>query len=319
MKYIESLRNGLEQCINKHDALLFGEDIGEPYGGAFKVTKGLSDKYPQNIVMTPMCEQGFTGAGIGNALSGAYVIVEIMFGDFITLCSDQLINHAAKFYDIYGMDLHFVIRTPSGGYRGYGATHSQSLERIFAGIPGINVIAPSVFHNPGDLLVNAIENGKPTIFIEHKLDYNKVLIDKNNIVNYFEITMINGVVDINIDGEKPVLTIVTYGGLASIIYEIAQKLMIDEEIPIQILIISDLNIQAEKITNFIKNDKMMFLEEGWVNHGIGAEFTSICSTYDLKSKRIGAFPYSIFSGRKLENSILPVEINIINTIKEFIV
>jgi pyruvate/2-oxoglutarate/acetoin dehydrogenase E1 component len=317
MKYIESLRIGLEHCINKYDVLLFGEDIGDPYGGAFKITKGLSNKYPRNIVMTPMCEQGFTGVGIGSALGGAYVIVEIMFSDFITLCADQLINHAAKFYDIYGMDLHFVIRTPSGGYRGYGATHSQSLERIFTGIPGLNLTAPSVFHNPGNLLVNVIESGQPTIYIENKLDYNRILIDQNNIMNYFTINMINGIADINIIGEKPIVTIITYGGLSFTIYEIARKLMIDEEMPVQILIISDLNMNAENVIDFIKSDKMIFLEEGWVAHGIGAEFVSACDQYKLKNRRIGARPHSVFSGKKLENSILPAEVDIINAIKDF--
>jgi pyruvate/2-oxoglutarate/acetoin dehydrogenase E1 component len=200
MKYFENIKKGLQIAIEEHDALLLGEDIAEPYGGAFKVTKGLSKKYPQNIMNTPMSEQGFTGMGIGYALHGGYVIVEIMFGDFITLCADQLINHAAKLYDLYGNNLHFLLRTPSGGYRGYGATHSQSMERLFVGIPGLQVLSPSVFSAPGELLLNGIKSGKPTLFIENKLDYNEELILDDTFDIFCKSSAKEDVVSINIRG-----------------------------------------------------------------------------------------------------------------------
>jgi pyruvate/2-oxoglutarate/acetoin dehydrogenase E1 component len=314
MKYIENLRHGIEKCISQHNAIVMGEDIGEPYGGAFKVTKGLSVKYPDNIFMTPMSEQGFTGAGIGNALCGGYVIVEIMFGDFITLCADQIINHAAKLYDLYGTALHFILRTPVGGYRGYGATHSQSLERIFCGIPGINVLAPSVFHFPGDMLLKAIESGKPTLFIENKLDYNRDIIGSDFIEDYFGIIYHQNIITITIKGEKPAATLITYGGMAFTAYQAAQKLMLDAEIPIEIVVISDLNLDSNSIRDIINSDRVYFLEEGWKNHGIGAEFISAFASH--KNVRIGAGSYSILSGKKLEYSILPNETAIVKTIKD---
>ena len=313
MKYIESLRQGIEKCISEYNAIVMGEDIGEPYGGAFKVTKGLSNKYPGNIIMTPMSEQGFTGAGIGSALCGGYVIVEIMFGDFITLCADQIINHAAKLYDLYGTALHFILRTPVGGYRGYGATHSQSLERLFCGVPGIDVLAPSVFHIPGDMLFKAIDSGKPTLFVENKLDYNRDIIDSDSIVDYFEIISYQNIITLTIKGEKPAATLITYGGMAFTAYQAAKKLMLDEEVPIEIVVISDLNIDMNSIRNTINSDKVYFLEEGWKAHGIGAEFISALAGH--KTLRIGAGPYSILSGKKLEHSILPNETAIIEVIK----
>ena len=129
--YIEGLRNGIKKLLIDSDVILIGEDIEEPYGGAFKVSKGLSHEFPNQIINMPMSEQGFTGMAIGMSLAGMKPIVEIMFGDFITLIVDQLVNHAAKFSWMYEKKIHLVVRTPMGGYRGYGATHSQSLVKLF--------------------------------------------------------------------------------------------------------------------------------------------------------------------------------------------
>ena len=101
MSYIKQLQNGLVTLLQDKDVYLIGEDITEPYGGSFKVSKGLSLEFPNQVIATPMSEQGFTGMGIGMALAGLKVIVEIMFGDFITLCADQMINHASKFVGLY--------------------------------------------------------------------------------------------------------------------------------------------------------------------------------------------------------------------------
>ena len=176
MSYLKQLQNGLITLLQDNDVYLLGEDIAEPYGGSFKVSKGLSLEFPKQVISTPMSEQGFTGMGIGMALAGLKVIVEIMFGDFITLCADQMINHASKFVGLYDKKLHFVLRTPMGGYRGYGGTHSQSLEKLFMGYPDIWVISPSVLHNPGDLLIKAVNLGKPVLFVENKLDYTKNML-----------------------------------------------------------------------------------------------------------------------------------------------
>ena len=138
------------------------------------MTRGLSDAFPDQVVTTPISEAGIVGLGIGLALRGFRPVVEIMFGDFITLAADQLINHAAKFRWMYNDQVRvpLVIRTPMGGGRGYGPTHSQSLEKIFLGIPGLQVLAPSAFGDPGDLLYAAVINSNdPVIFIEHKLLY----------------------------------------------------------------------------------------------------------------------------------------------------
>ncbi len=137
---LASLNSALRQALTQDErVLLLGEDILDPYGGAFKVTRGLSEAFPERVLTTPISEAGFTGVATGMALRGLRPVVEIMFGDFVTLIADQLINHAAKFRWMYNdqVSVPLVVRTPMGGRRGYGPTHSQTLEKLFLGVPGL--------------------------------------------------------------------------------------------------------------------------------------------------------------------------------------
>ena len=130
------------------------------------------------MISTPISEAGIVGVATGMAMRGLKPIVEIMFGDFIALAADQIINHASKYNEIYNgqVTVPLVIRTPGGGRRGSGPTHSQSLESIFMSVPGLEIIAPSICHNPGEMLENLVKQiKKPTIFVEYKIDYAKKL------------------------------------------------------------------------------------------------------------------------------------------------
>ena len=131
---IDSLNSALITALEKDEhVLIFGEDILDPYGGAFKVTRGLSSSFPDQVFTTPVSEAGIVGVASGLALRGFRPVVEIMFGDFVTLAADQVINHAAKFRYMYNdqVNVPVVIRTPMGGRRGYGPTHSQTMEKLF--------------------------------------------------------------------------------------------------------------------------------------------------------------------------------------------
>src|SRR5512136_2157509 len=143
---LESLNNGLHQAFSMEpNVYLLGEDILDPYGGAFKVTRGLSSRFPDRVLTTPISEAAIIGVASGMALRGLRPVAEIMFGDFLTLCADQLVNHASKFRWMYNDNVHvpMVVRAPMGGRRGYGPTHSQSLEKMFLGVPGMKVVAPN--------------------------------------------------------------------------------------------------------------------------------------------------------------------------------
>ena len=154
MKYIESLRKSIDEILFEEKLnILLGEDISDPYGGAFKVTKGLSTKYPDQIIHTPISENGFLGVATGMAFVGFYPIIEIMFCDFLTHIVDPIINTASKldWFSQGKMKGKLVIRTPAGGGKGYGPIHSQNLEKLFFGWPNVSLFAPNILIEPGIL------------------------------------------------------------------------------------------------------------------------------------------------------------------------
>jgi acetoin:2,6-dichlorophenolindophenol oxidoreductase subunit beta len=172
MTFTQAIRETLAAEMRRDPSIfLMGEDIGA-YGGAFGVTRGLLESFgPLRVRDTPISEQALTGIAIGAAVAGQRPVIEFMFMDFITLAVDQLANMAAKLKPIYGLDCPLVIRAPSGGGRGYGATHSQSLERLFTGIPGILIAAPSTAQDASGLLQTALRAQAPVLFLEHKMLY----------------------------------------------------------------------------------------------------------------------------------------------------
>ena len=139
MLYLQSLNKSLHKILGENqDVILIGEDLLDPYGGAFKVSKGLSASYPGQVISTPISEAGIVGSAVGMAMRGLKPIVEIMFGDFVALAADQIVNHASKYNWMYNekVTVPVLIRTPVGGRRGYGPTHSQSLESMFSQYQG---------------------------------------------------------------------------------------------------------------------------------------------------------------------------------------
>ncbi len=195
---LESLNRGLRTCLEESDQVyVIGEDVLDPYGGAFKVTRGLSTDYPERVITTPVSEAGIVGVGVGMALRGLYPVIEIMFGDFISLTVDQLINHAAKFRWMSNDQVRvpLVVRTPMGGRRGYGPTHSQSLEKHLLGAPGLRVVAATALGDAGDLLRKVVlEDDDPVLFLEHKALYAKQIIIHDELSD-FEI-------DVNLSSSK---------------------------------------------------------------------------------------------------------------------
>jgi acetoin:2,6-dichlorophenolindophenol oxidoreductase subunit beta len=166
----DALRAALE---DDDRVILLGEDLVDPYGGAFKVTRGLSTDFPERVRSTPISEGAIAGISAGLALAGYRPIAEIMFGDFLSLCFDQIVNHIAKYEAMYDgqATCPVIIRTPSGGGRGYGPTHSQSLEKHFLGVPYLRVVASSLVHDPAAVLRALLAQDSPVLYIEHKLLY----------------------------------------------------------------------------------------------------------------------------------------------------
>ena len=320
MKYIDSLKEGLNNLLkNDSKIILLGEDIGEPYGGAFRVTKGLSSRYPKQVISTPMSESALTGIAVGMALNGYKPILEIMFGDFITLCADQIINHASKFPFLFGKDINMVIRTPMGGYRGYGATHSQSLEKMYFGIPNVTIFAPNILGNPGELLEQAIGYKSLVLFIENKLDYfrglircldDKYIISRDNIHN---------IVEVRIRGEDDFAgSIITYGGMVKMALEIIEQVK-----SLKLIVPSIISPINKYILEMIGKNRVFprdiyVLEEGIKEGGFGAEIARLLLENNIKIRRFKIFAAkneAIGASKNLESYVLPNRDNIIRQIK----
>ncbi len=172
--YLEAVREAMTQEMERDERVfLIGEDIGA-YGGAFGASFGMLEKFgPDRILDTPITELGIAGAATGAALVGMRPIAEIMFMDFTTLASEQLVNQAAKIRFMFGgnASVPLVLRTAAGSGTGAAAQHSQSLENWFVHVPGLKVVMPSTPYDVKGLLIASIRDDNPVVFVEHKLLY----------------------------------------------------------------------------------------------------------------------------------------------------
>jgi 2-oxoisovalerate dehydrogenase E1 component beta subunit len=175
LTYLEAIRQGLwEEMERDPSVFMMGEDIGV-FGGAFKVTAGLLEKFGEDrVIDTPICESAIVGAAIGAALMGMRPVVEMQFMDFITSGFDQVINMAAKLHYRWGPAVPMVIRGPSGAGVHGGPYHSQSNEMWFVHTPGLKVVAPATAYDAKGLIKAAIRDDNPVIFFEHKYLYRRI-------------------------------------------------------------------------------------------------------------------------------------------------
>ncbi|MEX2143859.1 MAG: transketolase C-terminal domain-containing protein [Anaerolineales bacterium] len=311
---LESLNRGLHEAFAQDTRVyLIGEDVLDPYGGAFKVSKGLSTQYPDRVWTSPVSEAALAGVGAGMALRGLKPIIEIMFGDFSTLIADQLINSIAKFRGMYDgqVEVPMVIRTPMGGRRGYGPTHSQTLEKLFLGIPGLRTLAANTLADPGELLRKAIlEDSSPVFFIENKLLYLKPLLDDHALLD-FEIEMGSQAESYAptytlrlIGAPNPVLTLTAYGYMAELAREALVRLAFDYEIFCELVVPSQLSpltpegaLDSALDKSLLRTKRLLTIEEGTFTMGWGAE---------VLARAVQAFAGQLKSARRIAASDLPI-------------
>jgi 2-oxoisovalerate dehydrogenase E1 component len=304
------------------DVIVLGEDLHEPYGGAFKVTAGLSDEFAGRVLSTPISEAGITGAGIGLAMAGRRPVVEIMFADFLTLSMDQLYNHAVKFPGMFPhCDIPLVVRTPCGGRRGYGPTHSQSPENLLVSVPGLTVVYGSHRHNVGQLLVDAITRWpNPVVFFEHKLlyaepqnpgSYQVAPTDPRDVAADLFPTMVLG-------GGEPDVTLVAFGGILPFVERAAKHLAEEEEINVEIVAPCLLSpLPRHSLVKLLKDrPRIVMIEESHHEYGVSAELLATLAEAGVKSRlgRIGMPPVPIAAARSLERDQIPDERSIIDKV-----
>jgi len=327
-RMVNAIHLSLQRNMQRNDKImLMGEDIEGPYGGAFKVTKNLSQEFPGRVRNTPISESALVGLGNGMALNGLLPVCEVMFGDFLGLAFDQLLNHASKFRYMYNEQVRvpLVVRTPMGGKRGYGPTHSQSIEKHFMGLPGTRMLALHSRYDPGlvyDEVFSSID--RPTIIIENKLLYGLRVTDQvpNGFVlehshEQFPTTRIRPLGD-------PDLTLLCYGGMLVDVERAIQQLCDEHEIVCEILCplqLFPLN-PWPVIESLRKTHKLLIVEEGISFAALGSELLaqiSECVPGLLQQVRRLASPrHPIPSSGPLEKRCLPGESHIIETVLEMI-
>ncbi len=314
---LESLQRGLRDCLAESpDVRVLGEDILDPYGGAFKVTRGLSTEFPDRVLTTPVSEAGIVGVGIGMALRGLRPVVEIMFGDFVLLAADQVINHAAKLRWMTGDQVRvpLVIRTPMGGGRGYGPTHSQSLEKHLMGAPGLRTVAISAIGDPGALLRTAVlTDDDPVLFVEHKLLYASPLQAAGSGAE-FEIQTLAGdypAYRVRVAGAPaPVLTMASYGYPADQARQALQVLAMQHEVFAELVVYTQLGPLdvAPMLDSLRQTRHLLTVEEGTRSLGWGAEVLASAMEAPgpiFRAGRVTSREFPIPAARTLETAVLP--------------
>jgi acetoin:2,6-dichlorophenolindophenol oxidoreductase subunit beta len=225
--------------------IVLGEDIIDPYGGSFKVTRGLSSEFPNRVLPTPISEAAIAGISGGLALAGYRPIAEIMFGDFTALCFDQIANHICKYEAMYNgqATCPVILRTPFGGGRGYGPTHSQSLEKHFLGIPHLRVVAASLFSDPASTYAYLLQTTAPVLFVEHKLLYPATVErPEDGMLGAFIATPIETSLGLPVlslslvPREECSVTVAAYGYQATVARGVIETLGMDDEIFAELLI-----------------------------------------------------------------------------------
>ncbi len=268
--YLEAIRQGLwEEMERDPNVFLLGEDIGI-YGGAFKVTQGLLERFgDKRVVDTPISEAAIIGAAIGASFMGLRPVAEIQFSDFITCGFDQIVNFAAKSRYRWNAAAPLVVRAPSGGGIHGGPFHSQNPEAWFVHTPGLKVLAPSTAYDAKGLIKSAIRDNDPVIFFEHKALYRKI---KEELPEG-EYTVPIGKAKVFREGKH--ISVITYGAMVYVAAE-AAAVLDREGVSMEIIDLRTLLPMDEEavLASVRKTSKAIVLHEATLTGGIGGEISA---------------------------------------------
>ena len=308
ISYAEAIREAMcEEMRRDGNVFLMGEDIGI-YGGCFGVSKGMLEEFgPERVRETPISETAFVGAAIGSAMLGKRPIVEIMYSDFVGVCWDQIINQAAKIHFLFAgkNKVPMVLRTPQGGGTGAAAQHSQTLEAMFAHVPGLKVAVPGSAYDAKGLLKTAIRDNNPVIFLE-----NKLLYKTEGEVPAEEYTVPFGVAATRREGSD--VTFVSWGRTVQMCLKVAEKLAKEgkscEVIDVRTLVPLDIDSIVASVK---KTHKLVIVHEAVKTGGFGAEIAAqVCDSEAFSClaapiKRVAARDCPVPFSPVLEHECLP--------------
>jgi len=305
----EAVRDAIAEEMRRDPTVfLMGEDVAEA-GTPFKVLTGLSGEFgTDRVIDTPISEAGFTGVGVGAAMTGMRPIIDIMFGDFVCLIMDQMVNQAAKVHYMSGgkWKVPMVLRTTLGATRRSAAQHSQSLQAWFAHIPGLKVVMPSTPYDAKGLMKSAIRDDNPVIFYEDKM-----MFRFKGPVPTEEYTVPIGVADIKRPGDD--ITIVATSSMVQVALG-AAKMLEDAGISAEVVDPRTLWPLDEKtiIESVKKTSRAIVVDEGYERYGVTSEIASVIAEgafhyLDGPVKRIGAMHVPIPFSPSLEDATVPSE------------
>ena len=319
MTYGEAIREGMSIRMRENErVILFGEDVGA-FGGCFGVTMGMFDEFGEERVRdTPISEGVIVGCAVGSAATGLRPIAELMFIDFLTVGMDQLVNQAAKMRYMFGghISMPLVLRLPAGGGLGAAAQHSQSLEAWVTHVPGLKVVYPSTPQDALGLMLSAIDDDNPVIYVEHKAMYGL----KGDVGSLAPIPLGKG--DIKRSGKD--VTVIATGKMVHEALSAADTLSKDgtsaEVLDPRSLYPLDTDLIKESIS---KTHKVVIITEETKRGGYGGEISAIIAEdyFDLLDApviRIGALDTPVPFAPGLEQVMLPNAQDVVNAVKKIV-
>jgi pyruvate/2-oxoglutarate/acetoin dehydrogenase E1 component len=270
----ENLNTALHELFARDaTAHLLGEDVDDPYGGAFKVTKGLSTRYSDRVLSTPLSEGGIVGVAGGLALAGDTAIVEIMFSDFVALAFDQILNFATKSVSMYGatVPMRLLVRCPTGGGRSYGPTHSQSLQKHFLGIPHLSLFEVSPFRDNRAVLDHALATGEPAVLFEDKVLYTQRMYHHGVVDDLFRYDLTDdGTARVYVDDPAEFdCVLIAPGGLTQRVVGAARTLLLEDEISCLVLVPSKLYpFELDPLLSVLRRARLVCVAEESTEGGV---------------------------------------------------
>ncbi len=307
ISYRQALHDALREEMHRDpDVFLIGEEIGR-FEGSYKITAGMLEEFgPRRVRDTPIAEEGFTGAAIGAAMVGLRPVVEIMTINFSLLALDQIVNHAAKIYGMFGGQARvpLVIRTPGGGGQQLGATHSQNIELYYAFVPGMKVVAPSTPADAKALMLAAIRDDDPVLVLENLGLYNTT----GEVPEDLEPVEI-GKAHVARTGAD--ITVIAYSRMAMVARQ-AAELLADEGVDVEVVDLRSLRpLDRDTIIASVKKTNCaVVLEDDWLTYGIGAEIAASISDgafdwLDAPVRRVAMAEVPMPYAKSLETAALP--------------
>jgi pyruvate dehydrogenase E1 component beta subunit len=309
LTFAEAVREALAEEMRRDTRVcILGEDVAEA-GTPFKVLSGLFEEFgKERVINTPISEAGFSGIGVGAAMTGLRPVIDIMFGDFSTLIMDQMVNQAAKVHYMSGgkWKVPMVLRTTLGATRRSAAQHSQSLHAWFSHVPGLKVILPSTPYDAKGLLKTAIRDENPVIFFEDKM-----MFRMKGPVPAGEYTIPLGVADVKREGRD-----ITLVGTSSMVQVALGAAALLEEIGISAEVIDPRTTwpldERTIVESAKKTSRAIVIDEGYGRYGVTAEIASVIADQafyhlDAPVKRMGAMHVPIPFSPPLEDVTVPTE------------